>query len=63
VISPPSESITVLIRGVMFGAGAGYRIWRDFFVGVGARYHLTGGRIDGVKIDGVTAGAYPGIGF
>lgn len=63
VISPPSESITVLIPGVMFGAGADYRIWKDFFVGVDARYHLTSGRTDGVKIDGVTAGGYLGIGF
>jgi hypothetical protein len=63
VISPPSESITVLIPGVMFGAGADYRIWKDFFVGVDARYHRTSGRTDGVKIDGVTAGGYLGIGF
>lgn len=62
VISPPSESITVLIPGVMFGAGADYRIWKDLFVGVDARYHLTS-RNDGVKIDGVTAGGYLGIGF
>ncbi|MEO7559100.1 MAG: porin family protein [Nitrosospira sp.] len=63
VISPPSESITVLIPGVMFGAGADYRIWKDFFVGVDARYHLTSGRTDGIKIDGVTAGGYLGVGF
>jgi hypothetical protein len=63
VISPPSESITVLIPGIIFGAGADYRIWKDFFVGVDARYHLTSGRTDGVKIDGVTAGGYLGVGF
>lgn len=63
VISPPSESITVLIPGVMFGIGADYRIWKDFFVGVDARYHLTSGRNDGIKIDGMTAGGYIGIGF
>lgn len=63
VISPPSESITVLVPGVMFGAGADYRIWKKFFVGVDARYHLTSGRTDGVKIDGLTAGGYLGIGF
>lgn len=63
VISPPSESITVLIPGVMFGAGADYRIWKDLYVGVDARYHLTSGRNDGIKIDGVTAGGYLGIGF
>ena len=63
VISPPSSSITVLTPGVMFAAGADYRIWKDFFVGVDARYHLTSGRNDGIKIDGLTAGGYLGIGF
>lgn len=63
VISPPSESITVLIPGVMFGAGIDYNIWKDFFVGLDARYHLTNGRNDGIRIDGVTAGGYLGIGF
>lgn len=63
VISPPSESITVLIPGVMFGIGADYRIWKNLFVGVDGRYHLTSGRTDGIKIDGMTAGAYLGIGF
>ena len=63
VISPPSESITVLIPGVMFAIGADYRIWKNFFVGVDGRYHLTSGRTDGIKIDGMTAGDYLGIGF
>lgn len=63
VISPPPSSITVLSPGVMFAGGADYRIWKDFFVGVDARYHLTSGRNDGIKIDGLTAGGYLGIGF
>ncbi|MDO8438532.1 MAG: porin family protein [Nitrosomonadaceae bacterium] len=63
VISPPSESITVLLPGVMFGTGVDYNIWKNFFVGLDARYHLTSGRNDGIKIDGVTAGGYLGIGF
>lgn len=63
VISPPSEAITVLVPGVMFGAGVDYRIWKSFFVGADARYHLTSGRNDGIKVDGVTAGGYLGIGF
>lgn len=63
VISPPSESITVLTPGVMFAAGADYNIWKDFYVGVDARYHYTGGKHDGVNIDGLTAGGYVGIGF
>lgn len=63
VISPPSESITVLIPGVMFGVGADYQIWKNFFVGIDGRYHLTSGRNDGIKIDGMTAGGYIGMGF
>lgn len=63
VISPPSESITVLTPGVMFAAGADYNIWKDFYVGLDARYHITGGKHDGVNIDGLTAGGYVGIGF
>lgn len=63
VISPPSSSITVLTPGVMFAGGADYRIWKDFFVGADARYHLTSGSNDGIKIDGLTAGGYLGIGF
>lgn len=63
VISPPSESITVLTPGVMFAAGADYNIWKSIFLGVDARYQLTSGRVDGVKVDGFTAGGYLGIGF
>ena len=63
VISPPSESITVLQPGVMFAAGADYNIWKAIFLGVDARYHLTSGRLDGVKVDGFTVGGYAGIGF
>lgn len=63
VVSPPSESITVLNPGVMFGAGADYRIWKDIFLGADARYHLTASDADGVDTDGFTAGGYIGIGF
>lgn len=63
VISPPSESITVLNPGIMFGAGADYRIWKDIYVGADARYHLTGHDADEVNTDGLTAGGYIGIGF
>lgn len=63
VVSPPTESITVLAPGMMFAAGADYRIWKDFYLGVDARYHETFGKTDGVNISGLTAGAYIGIGF
>lgn len=62
VISPPSESITVLEPGVMFGVGADYNIWKTMYVGADARYHLAG-KIDGVDVSGFTVGGYLGIGF
>ena len=63
VFSPTSESITYLTPGVMFGAGADYNIWKDFYIGIDGRYHLTAGKSDGVRVDGMTAGGYVGIGF
>ncbi|SFE58108.1 porin family protein [Nitrosomonas sp. Nm166] len=63
VMSPPSESITVLAPGVQFGAGVDYNIWKNFFVGIDGRYHLTAGKTDGVNLSGMTAGGYLGIGF
>lgn len=63
VFSPTSESITYLTPGVMFGAGFDYNIWKDFYVGIDGRYHLTAGKSDGVRVDGMTAGGYVGIGF
>ncbi|MEN8259463.1 MAG: porin family protein [Pseudomonadota bacterium] len=63
VVSPPSESITVLNPGIMFGAGADYKLWKDIYIGVDARYHLTGHDADEVNTDGLTAGGYLGIGF
>lgn len=63
VVSPTTESITYLAPGMMFAAGADYRIWKDFFIGADARYHETFGKTDGVNVSGLTAGAYLGIGF
>jgi hypothetical protein len=63
VVSPTTESITYLVPGVMFGAGIDYNIWKDFFIGIDGRYQLTAGKSDGVKVDGMTAGGYIGIGF
>lgn len=63
VISPASESITYLNPGVMFGAGVDYKLWKDFYIGLDGRYQLTAEKADGVKVDGLTAGGYLGIGF
>jgi hypothetical protein len=63
VISPPSDAITVLTPGMQFGAGADYRIWKDIFIGADARYHYAPGDVDGVQVNGLTAGGYLGIGF
>jgi opacity protein-like surface antigen len=63
VISPPSNGVTVLNPGMMFAAGAEYRLWKDIHLGADVRYHLTGRSVDGVNTDGLTAGGYLGIGF
>lgn len=63
VISPTSESVTYLTPGVMFGAGVDYNFWKDFYIGIDGRYHLTAGKADNVKVDGMTAGGYLGMGF
>ncbi|CAA9891979.1 conserved exported hypothetical protein [Candidatus Methylobacter favarea] len=63
VISPPSDAITVLAPGMQFGLGADYRIWKDMFIGADARYHYAPGDVDGININGLTAGGYLGIGF
>lgn len=63
VISPPSQSITVLNPGIMFGGGADYNLWKNLYVGFDARYHLTSNYGDGVNTDGYTAGGYIGFGF
>lgn len=63
IISPPGESASFFIPGVVFGGGAEYRVWKDFYAGIDARYHITGGKKDGINVDGLTAGGYLGIGF
>jgi len=63
VISPPSDAITVLNPGMMFGAGADYKIWKDIYAGADVRYHHSFDTLDGVNTDGVTAGGYLGLGF
>lgn len=63
VISPPSDAITVLNPGMMFGAGADYKIWKDIYAGADVRYHHSFDNVDGVNPDGITAGGYLGLGF
>jgi opacity protein-like surface antigen len=63
VISPPSESITVLQPGMIFAAGADYKLWKNIYVGADVRYHYSLGKLDGVNTDGYTAGGYLGLGF
>jgi len=63
VVSPPTESITVLEPGIMFAGGIEYNIWKDFFIGTDARYQFVAGSLDGTKIGGLTVGGYVGIGF
>lgn len=63
VVSPPSDAITVTAPGMQFGAGMDYRLWKQIFIGADARYHYAPGNVDGISINGVTAGGYIGIGF
>jgi hypothetical protein len=63
VISPPSDAITVLTPGMVFGVGADYKIWKNLYVGADVRYHYAPGDVDGVRINALNAGGYLGIGF
>ena len=63
VVSPTTESITYLAPGVHFGAGVDWNFYKDFFIGIDGRYNVTAGKMDGVRIDGMTAGGYVGVGF
>lgn len=63
VISPPSGAVTYLNPGMMFGAGADYKVWKDIYVGADVRYHYSADDVDGVDTDGITAGGYLGLGF
>ncbi|HUL13472.1 MAG TPA: hypothetical protein VLU73_15070 [Methylococcaceae bacterium] len=75
VISPPSSGVTVLNPGLMLGAGAEYKIWRDLYAGLDFRYQWTGDDLNyktkvgnttvlnKTDIDGFTTGAYLGFGF
>ncbi len=63
VISPPSDGVTVLVPGMHFGAGADFKVWRNVYLGVDARYNLTFQDVNGVDVQGLTAGGYVGFGF
>ena len=63
VISPPSDAITVLNPGMMFGAGADYQLFKGIYAGADVRYHHSFDNVDGVNPDGITAGGYLGLGF
>ena len=62
VISPPSNASTYLDIGVQFGAGAEYRIYKAFHVGLDGRFHLASGQTQTTNNFG-TAGIYLGIAF
>lgn len=63
VVSPPSDGVTYIAPGMMFGAGADYNIWNNLYVGVDARYHLVSNTVADVQLDGMEAGGYVGFGF
>ena len=49
VISPPSDAVTVLNTGMVFGAGADYEVFKGISIGVDGRYHWTPDNVDGVE--------------
>ena len=63
VVSPPSDGATYIAPGIMFAGGAEYHLWNNIYIGADARYNLTSNAMDGVDIDGFTAGGYLGFGF
>jgi len=75
VVSPPSSGVTVLNPGLMLGAGAEYKIWKELYAGLDFRYQFTGGDLDyktkvngttllnQTNTDGFTTGGYLGFGF
>lgn len=63
IISPPSDAITVLTPGMVFGVGADYKIWKNLYVGADVRYHYAPGNVDGINVNTLNAGGYLGIGF
>jgi len=63
VISPPSDAITVLTPGMVFGVGADYKIWKNLYVGADVRYHYAPDDVDGINVNTLNAGGYVGIGF
>ena len=62
VISPPSNTTTVLDIGVQFGAGLEYRLYKAFHLGIDGRFHLASGQTQTTNSFG-TLGAYVGIAF
>ena len=52
-----------LVKFRHFGAGADFKVWKNVYVGIDARYNLTFQTVDGVDINGMTTGAYAGFGF
>ena len=62
VISPTSSQTNYLDIGVQFGAGAEYRIWKELWLGMDGRFHLTSNQTNTTNNFG-TVGAYVGIGF
>ncbi|GAB6068688.1 hypothetical protein JCM13664_20090 [Methylothermus subterraneus] len=69
VISPPSDGVTVLNPGMVFGAGADVNLWKNLYAGIDFRYHVTPERKSGLSgvestdTDHLTAGGYIGFGF
>lgn len=63
VISPPSDGVTYISPGILFGAGVDYSLWKNIHVGIDGRYHLVSNTTADVELDGFEVGGYVGFGF
>jgi len=61
VIGVPSDAVSVMGVGMLFGAGVDYDLIAGISLGVDGRYHWSPDDIDGVETDGFTLGGSVGF--
>jgi len=63
VIGVPSDAVSVMGVGMLFGAGVDYDLIAGISLGLDGRYHWSPDDIDGVETDGYTLGGSVGFAF
>jgi len=61
VIGVPSDAVSVMGVGMLFGAGVDYDLIAGISLGLDGRYHWSPDDIDGVETDGYTLGGSVGF--